>query len=110
MSFKKGNQIDKYEFFLINSNRKLRTNEPYVFVSQAQQVYYVKDTKDHNWLVIVKTKSRNTCMMCMRKLRLETSILCLTILLLPNYYKQYNIRYLIVPAMIYKYLVLHPSN
>ena len=27
--------------------------------SQAQQVYYVKDTKDPNWLVVVKTKPRD---------------------------------------------------
>jgi len=27
--------------------------------SQAQQVYYVKDTKDPNWLVFVKTKPRD---------------------------------------------------
>ncbi|CAJ1978306.1 unnamed protein product, partial [Sphenostylis stenocarpa] len=27
--------------------------------SQAQQVYYVKDTHDPNWLVVVKTKPRD---------------------------------------------------
>jgi len=37
----------------------LRTNEPYVLASQAQQVYYVKDTKNPNWLIVVKTKSRD---------------------------------------------------
>ncbi|KAK7388495.1 hypothetical protein VNO78_23311 [Psophocarpus tetragonolobus] len=57
--FKKGYKEDKYGFILINSNRKLRTNEPYVLASQVQQVYYVKDTKDPNWLVVVKTKPRD---------------------------------------------------
>ncbi|KAK8492476.1 hypothetical protein V6N11_021142 [Hibiscus sabdariffa] len=35
---------------------KLRTEEPYVLASQAEQVYYVKDIKDLNWQVAVKTK------------------------------------------------------
>jgi hypothetical protein len=37
----------------------LKTNEPYVLASQAEQVYYVKDTKDPNWMVVVKTKPRD---------------------------------------------------
>jgi len=47
---------DKYGFFLINSSHKLRTNEPYFLTNQSQQVYYVKGTKDPNWLVVQKTK------------------------------------------------------
>jgi len=35
------------------------TNESYVLASQAQQVYCVKDTKNLNWLVIVKTRPRD---------------------------------------------------
>ncbi|KAJ1419598.1 hypothetical protein SESBI_14925 [Sesbania bispinosa] len=54
-----GYKEDKYGFVLINSNRKLKTHEPYILASQAQQVYYVKDTKDPNWLVVVKTKPRD---------------------------------------------------
>ncbi|GMI87842.1 hypothetical protein HRI_002453500 [Hibiscus trionum] len=34
----------------------LRTQEPYVLASQAEQVYYVKDS---NWQVVVKTKLRD---------------------------------------------------
>ena len=59
VSSKKGYWIDKYGFFLLNSNRKLRTNEPYVLASQAQQVYYVIDIKDLNWLVVVRIKPRD---------------------------------------------------
>jgi len=55
----RGYKEDKYGFILINSKRKLKTNEPYVLASQVQQVYYVKDTKDPNWLVVVKTKPRD---------------------------------------------------
>jgi len=52
----RGYKKDKYRFILINSKCKLRTNESYVLASQVQQVYYVKDIKDPNWLVVVKTK------------------------------------------------------
>jgi len=59
VSSKRGHLIEKCGLFLISSNCKMRTNEPYVLASQAQQVYYVKDTKDPNWLVVVKTKPRD---------------------------------------------------
>ncbi|KAJ1400600.1 hypothetical protein SESBI_29468 [Sesbania bispinosa] len=55
----RGYKEDKYGFVLINSNRKLKTHEPYILASQAQQVYYVKDTKDPIWLVVIKTKPRD---------------------------------------------------
>ncbi|GMI86518.1 hypothetical protein HRI_002321100 [Hibiscus trionum] len=44
---------------MVNMTRKLRTEEPYVLASQAEQVYYVKDIKDSNWQVALKTKSRD---------------------------------------------------
>ncbi|KAL4347691.1 hypothetical protein GQ457_17G012700 [Hibiscus cannabinus] len=37
----------------------LRTKEPYVLASQAKQVYYVKNIKDLNCQVAVKTKQRD---------------------------------------------------
>jgi len=55
----RGYKEDNNRFILINSKRKLKTNEPYVLASQVQQVYNVKDTKDPNWLVVVKTKPRD---------------------------------------------------
>ncbi|GMJ07994.1 hypothetical protein HRI_004468600 [Hibiscus trionum] len=36
--------------------KHLRTQEPYILASQAEQVYYVKDS---NWQVVVKTKPRD---------------------------------------------------
>ncbi|GMJ14849.1 hypothetical protein HRI_005154100 [Hibiscus trionum] len=39
-----------------NVTRKLRTQEPCVLASQAEQLYYVKDIKNSNWQVVVKTK------------------------------------------------------
>ncbi|KAK8659646.1 hypothetical protein V6N13_029843 [Hibiscus sabdariffa] len=44
---------------MVNVTRQLRTKEPYVLASQAEQVYYVKDIKDLNWQVTVKTKPRD---------------------------------------------------
>ena len=44
----RGYKEEKYCFILINSKCKLRTNESYDLASQAQQVHYVKDTKDPN--------------------------------------------------------------
>lgn len=55
----KGIKEDRYGFTLININGKLKTNEPYVLATQVEQVYYVKDTKDPNWQVVVKTKPRD---------------------------------------------------
>ncbi|KAL4273495.1 hypothetical protein GQ457_13G017720 [Hibiscus cannabinus] len=50
---------DKFGFSMVNVTRRLRTEEPYVLASQAEQVYYVKDIKDLNWQVAVKTKPRD---------------------------------------------------
>ncbi|KAK8672419.1 hypothetical protein V6N13_110790 [Hibiscus sabdariffa] len=56
---KAGFKEDKFGFSMINVKRRLRTEEPYVLASQAEQVYYVKDIKDLNWQVAVKTKPRD---------------------------------------------------
>ncbi|XVF28605.1 hypothetical protein REPUB_Repub15cG0044300 [Reevesia pubescens] len=44
---------------MVNVARRLKTDESYVLASQAEQVYYVKDIKDSNWQVLVKTKPRD---------------------------------------------------
>nr|GLL21378.1 hypothetical protein CCACVL1_09462 [Ipomoea trifida] len=41
---------------MVNITRKLRTDEPYVLGSQAEQVYYLSDIKERKWQVVVKTK------------------------------------------------------
>ena len=56
---KSGYKIDKFGFPMVNVTRKLKTNEPYVLASQAKQVYYVRDIKESDWQVIVKTKPRD---------------------------------------------------
>ncbi|CAD6247045.1 unnamed protein product [Miscanthus lutarioriparius] len=44
---------------LLYGTHKLSTDEPYVLASQAEQVYYVNDTQDPKWYVMVKTISRD---------------------------------------------------
>jgi len=55
----RGVKEDKYGFIMINTTRRLSTDEPYVLALQAEQVYYVNDTQDPKWYVVVKTKPRD---------------------------------------------------
>ncbi|CAD6269634.1 unnamed protein product [Miscanthus lutarioriparius] len=48
----RGVKEDKYGFIMINTTRRLSTDEPYVLASQAEQVYYVNDTQDPKWYVV----------------------------------------------------------
>ena len=41
-------KIDIYGFTCVNFLRSLRTNEPFMLASQAQQVFYVKDVSNPN--------------------------------------------------------------
>ena len=56
---KSGYKVDKFGFPMVNITKKLKTDESYVLASQVQQVYYVKDIKEPNWMVVVKTKPRD---------------------------------------------------
>lgn len=56
---KRGVKEDKHRFTLINTSRTLPIDEPYILATQAEQVYYVKDTRDPKWFVVVKTKPRD---------------------------------------------------
>ncbi|XP_073112429.1 uncharacterized protein [Elaeis guineensis] len=49
---------DIFELF-VNIHGSLNTNEPFVLASQAEQVFYVEDLVDSNWLVVVKTYPRD---------------------------------------------------
>ena len=50
----RGVKNDKYGFVSVNTARKLYTNEPFVLASQAQQIFYVNDGSNPNWLVVLK--------------------------------------------------------
>lgn len=55
----RGIKIDKYGIISVNKRCHLRTNEPFVLMSQAKQVFYVNDGFDPNWLVVVKSQPRH---------------------------------------------------
>ena len=47
-------KIDKYGFTSVNTRCTLNTNEPFVLASQCEQVFYLNDMVDKDWLVILK--------------------------------------------------------
>ncbi|XP_049359540.1 uncharacterized protein LOC125824236 [Solanum verrucosum] len=55
----RGYKIDKYGFTSVNTHCALNTNEPFVLASQCEQVFYLKDMVDKDWLVVVKTNPRD---------------------------------------------------
>ncbi|XP_058003975.1 uncharacterized protein LOC110659856 [Hevea brasiliensis] len=60
-----GVKQDEYGFTLLNFSRFIHTGEkvdddPYVFSSQVEQVFYVQDPKNTNWHAVVKVKSRDS--------------------------------------------------
>lgn len=55
----RGYKIDKYGFTSVNTHCALNTNEPFVLASQSEQVFYLKDMVDKDWLVVVKTNPRD---------------------------------------------------
>ncbi|KAF7802522.1 uncharacterized protein G2W53_041633 [Senna tora] len=55
----RGYKIDKYGFVSVNTHCSLNTNEPFVLASQAEQVFYVKEIMDEDWLFVVKISPRD---------------------------------------------------
>lgn len=55
----RGYKIDNYGFTSVNTHCPLNTNEPFVLASQSEQVFYLKDMVNKDWLVVVKTNPRD---------------------------------------------------
>ncbi|KAF7826577.1 uncharacterized protein G2W53_017741 [Senna tora] len=55
----RGYKIDKYGFVSVNTHCSLNMNEPFVLASQAEQVFYVKEIMNEDWLFVVKTSPRD---------------------------------------------------
>lgn len=60
----RGLNKDKRGFTLLNFSHKIHEggalkNDPYIFSSQAQQVFYVEDEKDKGWEHVVEVKLCN---------------------------------------------------
>jgi hypothetical protein len=54
-----GMKIDECSFTLVNMQRPLRTDEPYILASQATQVFYVSDPLESQWGVVVRMVPRH---------------------------------------------------
>jgi len=54
-----GVKRDKYGLTLVNLRAHWRTSEPFVLASQALQVFYVPESKEKNWHVVIVTKPRD---------------------------------------------------
>ncbi|KAM3200037.1 hypothetical protein P3L10_032397 [Capsicum annuum] len=55
----KGIKRDEYDYVSVNSSRFLKTNESFVLVDQASQVFYANDNSNKGWHVVKKTQPRD---------------------------------------------------
>ena len=60
----RGLKKDSNGFILVNFSRLIHTgvllkDDPFIFSSQARQVFYVQDSKDKEWATVIKTKPRD---------------------------------------------------
>lgn len=46
--------MDEYGFTLVNTNRFIASNEPYVLASPVRQVFHVEDPLQKDWHVVIK--------------------------------------------------------
>ncbi|CAL5337216.1 unnamed protein product [Camellia sinensis] len=65
----KGLKQDDFGFTLVNFNhllyaKKQDSDEPFILASQAQQVFYVNDSVDEDWNVVLKMKPRDLYEAC----------------------------------------------
>ncbi|XP_057986602.1 uncharacterized protein LOC131171152 [Hevea brasiliensis] len=51
--------VDNYSITSVKANARLSTEEPFILACQAEQVFYVEDPKNPNWLVVMKTHPRD---------------------------------------------------
>ncbi|XP_077220398.1 uncharacterized protein LOC143854358 [Tasmannia lanceolata] len=55
-----GIKIDEFGFTVVNMSRHIYKDEPFIFASQAEQVFHVQERiGNKDWHVVVKTKPRN---------------------------------------------------
>ncbi|KAF3679796.1 putative nitrate transporter 1.4-like [Capsicum annuum] len=56
----KGIKRDEYDYVSVNPSRFLKTNEPFVLVDQASQVFYSNDNSNKGWHLVRKTQPRDS--------------------------------------------------
>ncbi|XP_055960302.1 uncharacterized protein LOC126662217 [Mercurialis annua] len=54
-----GYKVDAFGLISVNSKRNLDTEEKFVLASQVEQVFYVQDPLDSNWLIVKKAPPRD---------------------------------------------------
>ena len=58
-SYGKGIKVDSHGITIVNRRHKLNTNEPFVLACQSEQVFYVEDISNANWLCVIKVAPRD---------------------------------------------------
>ncbi|XP_057248854.1 uncharacterized protein LOC125494642 [Beta vulgaris subsp. vulgaris] len=60
LDYRRGKQVDKFGYISVDTQRFLKTNEPFVLASQVSQVFYATDIVNKgSWRVAMKTKPRS---------------------------------------------------
>ncbi|RVW72347.1 hypothetical protein CK203_055429 [Vitis vinifera] len=54
----RGMKNDEYGFTCLNFERTICTDEPFVLASQAKQVFYVQNSNEENWHIVVEIQTR----------------------------------------------------
>ena len=57
---RRGVKQDKFGFVSVNSQRLLKTDEPFVLAAQAAQVFYVNDVSQKGWRVVLNVQPRHS--------------------------------------------------
>ncbi|CAL5362586.1 unnamed protein product [Camellia sinensis] len=75
----KGLKQDDFGFTLVNFNhllyaKKQDSDEPFILASQAQQVFYVNDSVDEDWNVVLKMKPRDLYEVCGEQLTIDEGL------------------------------------
>ena len=60
---RRGVKQDKFGFVSVNSQRLLKTDEPFVLAAQAAQMFYVNDVSQKGWRVVVKVQPQDSYQM-----------------------------------------------
>ncbi|WCJ24620.1 hypothetical protein M5689_006565 [Euphorbia peplus] len=55
----RGYKVDEYGITSVCREQSLATYDPFVLESQVEQVFYVPEPRDTNWLVVIKTEPRD---------------------------------------------------
>ena len=74
----RGVKVDKFGFVSLNSKRLLKGNIPFIFASQASQVFYCDDVASKGWLIVIKVQACNVYDISMPvKMKLKLRIILL---------------------------------